>query len=1257
MRRIGVLLFLGLLTIILSANEMAEQYAQEGWNYLKINDYENALKNFEMALESDDSNSTAHLGKIFYYNMMENNGLTDEQFYALFDKNEEEINDYVQYTGLFDGTNGKNKKVEKLYKKALKNDSLNPTNRFLLLNKLASYYKNTGNLKKAAKTFDKLHSIKKWKLIGPFDNILGSGFDEEYAPENRILEYKTENGKNDIPIDWFDNTINPNHSWVYLTDVFSFDDAVFYANNFVFVPEDRDVMIHYGTSGMTKLFINDAEIVEETEKEKDCYLDQFVIKTQLKKGWNRFLVKIGYSEIGSCNFFLNITDTNGEFFDDIQISVEPEDYYPHSEMEVELKQNPYIDSLKTALSHDPGNLFNHMKLTCLYLKMNDLDMAEKQLEQALSEVPGCSMLQFNLALIYLANDKEEEGKMIVESLFKTDEMLPLAISYQIVKELDNENYDKVKEYLPKFANLTGKNEDWYDYSLQLNADLEQVDNYLKLLDKALAQYPDNLTFIRQKVALYLEKKDTYKAYTLYESYTKDHYNPDNLYIMAILSLEDRKFTSFNEYIDKMLEYNPASSSNRYRYAELIYSSFQNYTEAMETILQAIKINPTASHYYKLYADAFKASKGITLYSELNYGDVRELSSYYNNALKYNPLSYSVRRQQRELRGEKSIFSLFDEFDYKELMTEDINLENYPDKHSVIVKRNKNVIVYENGGFESESYSLIKVLKDSGCETWQELQFSSHYFESKKIEEAKVIKPDGSEIDAAVSGGNVVFKKLEPNDYIYYKLKTESYLKGIFKNQFFDDYKFNSTIPVIGSQYTLLLPKDKEFHYITKNFEMEPETLVDEDEFTKYIWKTSDSPAIEVEYAMPSVSFCRNTVEFSTVDDWGFIVDWYLDLAKNRAKISSNIEDTVEELVGGREDLTDLEKVKLVYEYITEEINYSHVPFRQSRHIPQKAKRVLSTGIGDCKDVACLSIAMLEELGLKAHYLLINTENKDPNIEYLPSLTVFNHVITAVEMGDSLFYMDLTAKNFPFGTIPDGDQNSFCLLIKPGENSPFIFNEENLYPPAIEYNSDITINKDNNAHSNVSIKYCGLKAGYIRSVFRDLSEKEINKTVKENLAAEMVNVNLEKVEFDSLDTLYHEITQRYSYSNDDSFLDTGSFKILVPPWYSTYHTSSALSYSERTYPISIWSEKHSLSEQLNISIEDQALKLVELPEDISIESKFGNYTQQFREENGMIIARRSYNVKQTWVSSEEYLEFKEFYNKLIQADKRQLLFRN
>lgn len=174
--------------------------------------------------------------------------------------------------------------------------------------------------------------------------------------------------------------------------------------------------------------------------------------------------------------------------------------------------------------------------------------------------------------------------------------------------------------------------------------------------------------------------------------------------------------------------------------------------------------------------------------------------------------------------------------------------------------------------------------------------------------------------------------------------------------------------------------------------------------TLYTWSLNNEPAIEYEYYMPGLEDIGKMLHVSSIENWGFLVDWYSDLARTKTRHSFEIKEAVTSLFSEHKTYSDQQKIKKIYDFITENIRYSYIPFRQSALVPQRARNVLVNRIGDCKDKAALCISMLREVGLEGDFVLLNTRNYGRNEHVLASIA-FDHVIVAVETEQGRLYID------------------------------------------------------------------------------------------------------------------------------------------------------------------------------------------------------------------------------------------------------------
>jgi len=104
----------------------------------------------------------------------------------------------------------------------------------------------------------------------------------------------------------------------------------------------------------------------------------------------------------------------------------------------------------------------------------------------------------------------------------------------------------------------------------------------------------------------------------------------------------------------------------------------------------------------------------------------------------------------------------------------------------------------------------------------------------------------------------------------------------------------------------------------------------------YRWELNNQPALKDEPYMSAFVDVVPTLFYSSLPDWKYVSDWYKDLTTSKFNSDYVLKETLAGLLNGKENLTNLEKAKIFYNYILENITYSSVNFLQSNYIPQKA---------------------------------------------------------------------------------------------------------------------------------------------------------------------------------------------------------------------------------------------------------------------------------------------------------------------------------
>lgn len=192
----------------------------------------------------------------------------------------------------------------------------------------------------------------------------------------------------------------------------------------------------------------------------------------------------------------------------------------------------------------------------------------------------------------------------------------------------------------------------------------------------------------------------------------------------------------------------------------------------------------------------------------------------------------------------------------------------------------------------------------------------------------------------------------------------------------------------------------------------------------------------------------------TIHNWDDFGKWfYNNLITGRDNVSKQTLEEVKALVSGVED--DLEKARLVYEYVQNNTRYISVQVGIGGVQPITAGDVDRVKYGDCKGLSNYTKALLESVGVTAYYTHIEADEIQYDFEEdFPSLDQGNHVILAIPYNGDYEWIDCTNQTIPFGYIGQGNDNRKALLIKPdgGEivTTKAYVNEDNLRKTTAHY---------------------------------------------------------------------------------------------------------------------------------------------------------------------------------------------------------------
>jgi hypothetical protein len=158
----------------------------------------------------------------------------------------------------------------------------------------------TKELKQLGETVDvaaRLGFIRKWLLLGPFDNTSGAGFQAVFPPEQGITLSTSHAGKKGAPLRWKEYATNDASGLVDLNKAIGKHmGAVAYGLATVDSPEEKRVELRAGSNNAVKIFLNGKQVYFREEYHHGMRPDQHVGAGTLQPGRNEILVKVCQNE-------------------------------------------------------------------------------------------------------------------------------------------------------------------------------------------------------------------------------------------------------------------------------------------------------------------------------------------------------------------------------------------------------------------------------------------------------------------------------------------------------------------------------------------------------------------------------------------------------------------------------------------------------------------------------------------------------------------------------------------------------------------------------------------------------------------------------------------------------------------------------------------------------------------------------------------------------------------------------------------------
>lgn len=257
---------------------------------------------------------------------------------------------------------------------------------------------------------------------------------------------------------------------------------------------------------------------------------------------------------------------------------------------------------------------------------------------------------------------------------------------------------------------------------------------------------------------------------------------------------------------------------------------------------------------------------------------------------------------------------------------------------------------------------------------------------------------------------------------------------VFGNRYSTDFYFESSSSVCYWYINLIAKQNRLLNFKSFNGQTSPKTSV-KNGLKIYEWQNKNTKGhVSADYEPNWYNSYKHT-QVSEYQNWAEIVEWglktnnYLDLK------TPLLDQKVKEFQ--HQANNDTKKyIELATRFVQDEIRYMGIEMGQYSHRPNSPEKVFIQRYGDCKDKSLLLVYLLKKANIDAHMAYVDTYYGKELNEFLPSPTLFNHVVVVVEFKNVKTWIDPTISyqrgSFESIYFPNYGK---ALVLKQGNNKP------------------------------------------------------------------------------------------------------------------------------------------------------------------------------------------------------------------------------
>ena len=337
---------------------------------------------------------------------------------------------------------------------------------------------------------------------------------------------------------------------------------------------------------------------------------------------------------------------------------------------------------------------------------------------------------------------------------------------------------------------------------------------------------------------------------------------------------------------------------------------------------------------------------------------------------------------------------------------------------------------------------------------------------------------------------------------------------------------------------------------------------------------------------------------------------------------------------------ELTKAKKIYRFIRDNYTWNEMNWVSSNILVKESFEKRS---GSVDEINLSLYNSLQAAKIESYITLVSTRDNGIPTKLFPVINDFNYLIIKVIVDGKEYFLDATNKYRPFGQIPfkclNGEARVFDF-----KNGSYWQDINRARRAERQVIYELNFNEEGAIEAKVKLSNSRYFANEIRTNYYKYGKDEYISN-KESMGK---NFEIEDYEISDLTSLDKPVGESFTLISDDTFTDRS--KITLSPIIFPTIKSNPFNLDNRLFPVDFGHQRY-VTQRINVNI-PEGYQVVSVPTDtgVKLPNNGGSYVFKVQKKENQVKFYIRYQIAKKVFSSEEYFYLKEFFKKIIEAER-------